>query len=41
MVGIIIATHYTLAESLKETSSMIIGERENVVALSRLKEDNM
>lgn len=41
MVGILIVSHYTLAESLKETVGMIIGKRDNVAAVSVLKDDSV
>jgi mannose PTS system EIIA component len=41
MVGILIVSHYTLAESLKETVSLIIGKRENVAAVAVLKDDSV
>ena len=41
MVGILIISHYTLAESLKETVAMIIGKRDNVEAIAVLKDDSV
>jgi len=41
MAGIIIATHYTFAESLKETVFMIVGQKEKVTALTLLKSDTL
>lgn len=39
MVGILIVSHFTLAESVRDTASLIIGSRENVEALSLNKND--
>ncbi|MCX8093799.1 MAG: PTS sugar transporter subunit IIA [Candidatus Goldbacteria bacterium] len=41
MTGIIIISHYTLAESLKKTIELIIGERENVSALTLSKNEKV
>jgi len=41
MVGILIISHYTLAESMKDTVSFVVGEKENVAALSLNKDDKM
>jgi PTS system mannose-specific IIA component len=41
MTGILIISHFTLAESLKKTIELIIGERENVSALSLLKNEKV
>jgi PTS system mannose-specific IIA component len=41
MAGIIIATHYTFAESLKDTVFMIVGQKEKVTALTLLKSDTL
>jgi mannose PTS system EIIA component len=39
MVGILIVSHYTLGESIRDTASLIIGAHENVVALALNKND--
>ncbi|MCE5300382.1 MAG: PTS sugar transporter subunit IIA [Spirochaetia bacterium] len=39
MVGILIISHSTLAESLKQTVNLIVGEKENVGTLSLMKND--
>lgn len=41
MVGIILISHYTLAESLKETVSLIVGEKKNLSALALNKNDKV
>ena len=41
MAGIIIATHYTFADNLKETVFMTVGKKEKVISLSLLKSDTM
>jgi len=41
MTGIIIASHFTLAESLKETIELIIGKRENVSSVSLSKNEKV
>ncbi|MBP7793097.1 MAG: PTS sugar transporter subunit IIA [Candidatus Goldbacteria bacterium] len=41
MTGIIIASHFTLAESLKETIELIIGKRENVSSASLSKNEKV
>ncbi len=41
MVGIILISHYTLAESLKETVSLVVGEKKNLSALSLNKDDKV
>ncbi len=41
MTGILIISHFTLAESLKKTIELIIGERENVSALSLSKNEKV
>ncbi|MGD0566726.1 MAG: PTS sugar transporter subunit IIA [Candidatus Goldiibacteriota bacterium] len=41
MVGIIIISHSTLAESLKTTVSLIVGENENVRTIGLMKNDRM
>ncbi len=41
MVGILIISHSTLAESLKQTVSLIVGEKENVGTLSLMKNDRI
>ena len=41
MVGILIISHSTLAESLKQTVSLIVGEKENVMTLSLMKNDRI
>ena len=39
MVGILLASHYTLGECLKDTASHIVGERDNVLALALNRSD--
>jgi mannose/fructose/sorbose-specific phosphotransferase system IIA component len=41
MVGIIIISHSTLAESLKTTVSLIVGEKDNVQTLGLMKNDRL
>ncbi|MCX7698766.1 MAG: PTS sugar transporter subunit IIA [Candidatus Goldbacteria bacterium] len=41
MVGILLVSHYTFAESLKETVELIIGERKNLAAVSISKDDKI
>jgi mannose/fructose/sorbose-specific phosphotransferase system IIA component len=41
MTGILITSHFTLAESLKETAELIIGKRENVSFVSLLKNEKV
>lgn len=41
MTGILIISHFTLAKSLKQTIELIIGKRENVSALSLLKNEKI
>jgi len=41
MVGILIISHSTLAESLKQTVSLIVGEKENLSTLSLMKNDRI
>ena len=41
MTGILIISHYTLAQSIKDTVSVIIGEKDNVKTLSINKNDKM
>ena len=41
MVGIIIISHSTLAESLKTTVSLIVGEKDNVHTLGLMKNDRL
>lgn len=41
MVGILIVSHYTLGESLRDTAALIIGPRENVDALALNKKDKV
>ena len=41
MVGILLISHYTLAESLKETVSLIIGKKDNLDTLSLMKNDKI
>lgn len=41
MVGILIISHSTLAESLKTTVSLIVGDKENVRTLCLMKNDRM
>lgn len=41
MTGILIISHFTFAESLKKTIELIIGERENVSALSLSKNEKV
>ncbi len=41
MVGILLVSHYTLAQSLKETVELIIGERKNLKAVSISKDDKI
>lgn len=40
MIGIIVACHGELAKALIESSKMIMGEQENVVALNLMPGDN-
>jgi mannose PTS system EIIA component len=39
MTGILIVSHYTLGESVRDTASHIVGARENVMALALNKND--
>jgi PTS system mannose-specific IIA component len=39
MTGILIVSHYTLGESVRDTASLIIGARDNVMALALNKND--
>jgi len=39
MTGILIVSHYTLGESVRDTASLIVGARDNVMALSLNKND--
>lgn len=41
MVGILLVSHYTFAQSLKETVELIIGERKNLGAVSISKDDKI
>ena len=41
MVGVLLISHYTLAESLKETVSLIIGEKDNLDILALMKDDKI
>ena len=41
MVGIVIASHHTLAEALKQTLAVIIGNADNVAALSLAKTERL
>ncbi len=41
MVGILIISHSTLAEALKTTVSLIVGDKENVQTLCLMKNDRM
>jgi|YelNatPaOPRAMG01_1025707.scaffolds.fasta_scaffold01039_21 PTS system mannose-specific IIA component len=41
MTGILIISHFTLAESLKQTAELIIGKRENVSTLSLSKNEKV
>jgi mannose/fructose/sorbose-specific phosphotransferase system IIA component len=41
MVGILIISHSTLAESLKQTVSLIVGEKDNLATLSLMKNDRI
>ncbi len=41
MVGILLASHYTLAESMLDTIALVIGQRENVQALALNKNDKV
>ena len=41
MVGVLLISHYTLAESLKETVSLIIGKKENLDILALMKDDKI
>ncbi len=41
MVGIILIGHFNIAQALKETVSIIIGERENLTYLSLSGQDKM
>lgn len=41
MVGILLVSHYTLAQSLKETVELIIGHRKNLQAVSISKDDKI
>jgi PTS system mannose-specific IIA component len=39
MVGILLASHHTLGESVRDTAALIIGPRDNVAALALNKND--
>lgn len=39
MVGILLVSHYTLAECLMETAALIVGHRENIGALALNRKD--
>jgi mannose PTS system EIIA component len=41
MTGILIISHSTLAEALKTTVSLIVGDKENVQTLCLMKNDRM
>ena len=41
MVGILLISHYTLAQTLKETIELIIGERKNIKAICVSKDDKI
>jgi PTS system mannose-specific IIA component len=41
MVGILLVSHYTLGECLKDTVALIIGQRDNVEALALNKNDKV
>jgi mannose/fructose/sorbose-specific phosphotransferase system IIA component len=41
MVGILIISHSTLGESLRDTAALIVGARENVAALALNKTDKV
>ncbi|MEI7543131.1 MAG: PTS sugar transporter subunit IIA [bacterium] len=41
MTGIVIISHSTLAEALKTTVSLIVGDKENVYTLCLMKNDKM
>jgi PTS system mannose-specific IIA component len=41
MVGILLASHYTLADCMQDTIALIIGQRENVQAVAINKNDKV
>ncbi len=41
MVGILLVSHYTFAQSLKETVELIIGVKKNLAAVSISKDDKI